>query len=149
MATNVLDLDSSIATKECFLCEHENNYLLQMFDNLSEISDIENTFQTMYKMFKCRTKQPLDKPHPKISFEDFQSHFENHIVSLRGCIIRDISAIKALQDNMLQTIYKTENGASASINAYIRLSKHKVSLASKLKTVPKLQLEKIKPYEFT
>ena len=37
---------------------------------------------------------------------------------------------------------------AAAINSYIRLSQHKISIANKLKTVPKREIIPAKPYEF-
>ena len=104
-------------------------------------------YKTMYDMFRTRTNHPLDKEHRDIGFEEFQLHFETHLLSLRACITKDIRAIKSMQARLLDDIY--QNGMkSNSINAWMRLSQHKISIANKLKTIPKRQIEPIQPYVF-
>ena len=48
------------------------DYLLQMYDNLSDCSEKKQMYKTMYDMFRTRTNHPLDKEHKDIGFEEFQ-----------------------------------------------------------------------------
>ena len=55
--------------------------------------------------------------------------------------------MKKMQARLLKDIYGKEAKAAA-INSYIRLSQHKISIANKLKTVPKKEIIPEKPYTF-
>ena len=104
-------------------------------------------YTIMYEAFKRRTNQPLDREHKEISFLQFQRHFENHLLSLRACITREIREVKKMQARLLKDMYKGEM-KSASINAWMRLSQHKINIANKLKTIPKREIEVERPYVF-
>ena len=142
---SVLNLDDE---PDCYLCHHTNyDYLLQMHDHLSDSSDKKHMYKIMYDMFCKRTGQPLEKEHKDIGFKEFQLHFDTHLLSLRACITKDIRSIKNMQGRLLDDIYK--NGMkSNSIHAWMRLSQHKISIASKLNSIPKRQIEPIQPYVF-
>ena len=86
--------------------------------------------------------------HEKISLAQFKLHFEEHLLSLRACITRDIREVKKMQARLLKDIYGKGEAKAAAINSYIRLSQHKISIANKLKTVPKREIIPEKPYEF-
>ena len=100
-----------------------------------------------YESLKRRTNQPLRSEHPLIGYAQFKKHFEEHLLSLRACITRDIREVKKMQARLLKDIYGKETKAAA-INSYIRLSQHKISIANKLKTVPKREIIPENPYEF-
>ena len=146
---NVLDLDAPPEVeKPCYLCVTTNyDYLLQLQDQLSDSSGNQNMYTIMYEALKRRTNQALNKEHKDITFAQFKLHFEEHLLSLRGCITRDIREVKKMQAQLLKDIYGKEAKAAA-INSYIRLSQHKISIANKLKTVPKREIIPEKPYEF-
>ena len=69
----------------------------------------------------------------------FENRFKNHLLSLRACITRDIREVKKMQARLLKDMYKGEM-KSASINAWMRLSQHKISIANKLQTIPKREV---------
>ena len=146
---SVLNLDLTDEDgSECYLCLHTNyDYLLQMQDHLGETSGNKSMYSIMYESFKRRTNEPLNKEHKEIGFAQFQTHFESHLLSLRTCITRDIREVKKMQARLLKDMYKGEM-KSASINAWMRLSQHKISIAYKLKNIPKREIEIEKPYEF-
>ena len=146
---SVLNLDAPLEMeKPCYLCTHTNyDYLLQLQDQLSDISGKQNMYTIMYEAFKRRTNQPLQSEHKDIAFAQFKLHFEEHLLSLRACITRDIREVKKMQARLLKDIYGKEAKAAA-INSYIRLSQHKISIANKLKTVPKREIIPEKPYAF-
>ena len=146
---SVLNLDAPEEVETpCYLCLHTNyDYLLQMQDQLGDLSGDENMYRMMYEAFKRRTNQPLNKEHKEIGFAQFENHFKNHLLSLRACITRDIREVKKMQARLLKDMYKGEM-KSASINAWMRLSQHKISIANKLKTIPKRAIEVEKPYAF-
>ena len=146
---SVLNLDAPLEMeKPCYLCTHTNyDYLLQLQDQLSDISGKQNMYTIMYEAFKRRTNQPLQSEHKDIAFAQFKLHFEEHLLSLRACITRDIREVKKMQARLLKDIYGKEAKAAA-INSYIRLSQHKISIANELKTVPKRSIEPERPYEF-
>ena len=146
---SVLNLDApEEVERPCYLCLHTNyDYLLQMQDQLGDSSGDKNMYRIMYEAFKRRTNEPLDREHKEIGFEQFQTHFKNHLLSLRACITRDIREVKKMQARLLKDMYKGEM-KSASINAWMRLSQHKISIANKLKTIPKRAIEVEKPYAF-
>ena len=81
------------------------------------------------------------------TISQFENHFKNHLLSLRACITRDIREVKKMQARLLKDMYKGEM-KSASITAWMRLSQHKISIANKLKTIPKRAIEVEKPYAF-
>ena len=89
---SVLNLDATEEVEaECYLCRHTNyDYLLQMQDQLGDLSGNKSMYSIMYEAFKRRTNEPLNKEHKDIGFAQFQRHFENHLLSLRACITRDI-----------------------------------------------------------
>ena len=147
---NVLDLDAPPEVeKPCYLCVTTNyDYLLQLRDQLSDSSGNQNMYTIMYEAFKRRTNQPLNIDHEKISLAQFKLHFEEHLLSLRACITRDIREVKKMQERLLKDIYGKREAKAAAINSYIRLSQHKISIANKLKTVPKRAIESQRPYEF-
>ena len=135
--------------KPCYLCITTNyDYLLQLRDQLSDSSGNQNMYTIMYEAFKRRTNQPLQKEHKDIGFAQFILHFEEHLLSLRACITRDIREVKKMQARLLKDIYGKREAKAAAINSYIRLSQHKISIANKLKTVPKRAIEPQRPYEF-
>ena len=146
---SVLDLDAPPEVeKPCYFCLHNNyDYLLQLRDQLSDSSGKQSMYSIMYEAFKRRTNQPLHKEHKEIGFAQFKLHFEEHLLSLRACITRDIREVKKMQARLLKDIYGKEANAAA-INSYIRLSQHKISIANKLKTVPKREIIPEKLYEF-
>ena len=146
---SVLNLDAPPEVeKPCYLCVTTNyDYLLQLQDQLSDISGKQNMYAIMYESLKRRTNQALNKEHKDITFAQFKLHFEEHLLSLRTCITRDIREVKKMQARLLKDIYGKEAKAAA-INSYIRLSQHKISIANKLKTVPKREIIPDKPYEF-
>ena len=146
---SVLNLDATEEVEaECYLCRHTNyDYLLQMQDQLGDLSGNKSMYSIMYEAFKRRTNEPLDREHKEIGFEQFQTHFKNHLLSLRACITRDIREVKKMQARLLKDMYKGEM-KSASINAWMRLSQHKINIANKLKTIPKREVEVEKPYVF-
>ena len=146
---NVLDLDAPPEVeKPCYLCTHSSEFLLQIQDQLSDISGKQNMYAIMYESLKRRTNQPLQSEHKDITFAQFKLHFEEHLLSLRGCITRDIREVKKMQERLLKDIYGKREAKAAAINSYIRLSQHKISIANKLKTVPKRAIEPQRPYEF-
>ena len=147
---NVLNLDAPPEVeKPCYLCTHTNyDYLLQLRDQLSDSSGNQNMYTIMYEAFKRRTNQPLNIDHEKISLAQFKLHFEEHLLSLRACITRDIREVKKMQARLLKEIHGKGEAKAAAINSYIRLSQHKISIANKLKTVPKREIIPEKPYEF-
>ena len=146
---SVLNLDAPEIEKPCYLCTHTNyDYLLQLQDQLSDSSGNQNMYTIMYEAFKRRTNQPLNKEHKEISLAQFKLHFEEHLLSLRACITRDIREVKKMQARLLKDIYGKREAKAAAINSYIRLSQHKISIANKLKTVPKRTIETQRPYEF-
>ena len=124
-----------------------SSYLLQLRDQLSDTSGDQSMYTVLYEAFKRRSNQPLNKEHKDINFAQFKLHFEEHLLSLRACITRDIREVKKMQARLLKDIYGKEAKAAA-INSYIRLSQHKISIANKLKTVPKREIIPEKPYEF-
>jgi hypothetical protein len=145
---SVLNLDAPPEVeKPCYLCTHSSDFLLQIQDQLSEISGKQNMYAIMYESLKRRTNQPLQSEHPLIGYAQFKKHFEEHLLSLRACITRDIREVKKMQARLLKDIYGKETKAAA-INSYIRLSQHKISIANKLKTVPKREIIPENPYEF-
>ena len=105
-------------------------------------------YSIMYEAFKRKTNQPLNKDHKDITFAQFKLHFEEHLLSLRGCITRDIREVKKMQARLLKEIHGKGEAKAAAINSYIRLSQHKISIANKLKTVPKREIIPEKPYAF-
>jgi hypothetical protein len=143
---NVLNLDAP-EEKPCYLCTHSSDFLLQIQDQLSEISGKQNMYAIMYESLKRRTNQPLQSEHPLIGYTQFKKHFEEHLLSLRACITRDIREVKKMQARLLEDIYG-KGAKAAAINSYIRLSQHKISIANKLKTVPKREIIPEKPYAF-
>ena len=147
---SVLNLDAPAEVeKPCYLCTHTNyDYLLQLQDQLSDSSGNQNMYAIMYEALKRRTNQPLNIDHEKISLAQFKLHFEEHLLSLRACITRDIREVKKMQARLLKDIYGKGEAKAAAINSYIRLSQHKISIANKLKTVPKREIIPEKPYEF-
>ena len=145
---SVLNLDAPAEVeKPCYLCTHSSDFLLQIQDQLSDISGKQNMYVIMYEAFKRRTNQPLHKHHKDITFAQFKLHFEEHLLSLRTCITRDIREVKKMQARLLKDIYGKEAKAAA-INSYIRLSQHKISIANKLQTIPKKEIIPEKPYTF-
>ena len=101
-----------------------------------------------YESLKRRTNQPLFRASTRsFGYAQFKKHFEEHLLSLRACITRDIREVKKMQARLLKDIYGKETKAAA-INSYIRLSQHKISIANKLKTVPKREIIPENPYEF-
>ena len=144
---SVLNLDAPPEIeKPCYLCIHTNyNYLLQLQDQLSDSSGNQNMYTMMYEAFKRRTNQPLQKEHKDIGFAQFKLHFEEHLVSLRSCITRDIREVKKMQARLLKEIHGKGEAKAAAINSYIRLSQHKISIANKLKTVPKREIVAFAP----
>ena len=147
---SVLNLDAPAEVeKPCYLCTHTNyDYLLQLQDQLSDSSGNQNMYAIMYEALKRRTNQALNKEHKDITFAQFKLHFEEHLLSLRACITRDIREVKKMQERLLKDIYGKREAKAAAINSYIRLSQHKISIANKLKTVPKREIIPEKPYEF-
>ena len=147
---SVLNLDAPPEVeKPCYLCVTTNyDYLLQLQDQLSDISGKQNMYAIMYESLKRRTNQPLNKEHKDITFAQFKLHFEEHLLSLRACITRDIREVKKMQARLLKEIHGKGEAKAAAINSYIRLSQHKISIANKLKTVPKRAIEPQRPYEF-
>ena len=147
---SILNLDAPPEVeKPCYLCIHTNyDYLLQLRDQLSDSSGNQNMYTMMYEAFKRRTNQPLHKEHKEIGFSQFKLHFEEHLLSLRACITRDIRQVKRIQARLLKEIHGKGEAKAAAINSYIRLSQHKISIANKLKTVPKRAIEPERPYEF-
>ena len=105
-------------------------------------------YAIMYEALKRRTNQALNKEHKDITFAQFKLHFEEHLLSLRACITRDIREVKKMQERLLKDIYGKREAKAAAINSYIRLSQHKISIANKLKTVPKREIIPATPYEF-
>ena len=105
-------------------------------------------YAIMYESLKRRTNQPLQSEHPLIGYTQFKKHFEEHLLSLRACITRDIREVKKMQARLLKEIHGKGEAKAAAINSYIRLSQHKISIANKLKTVPKREIIPEKPYEF-
>ena len=84
-----------------------------------------------------------------INFIDFQIHFETHILSLRRIISQDIRLVKEMQDVLLSKM-KNKNGLNSNAcSTWMRLSAHKINLASKLKPPPRAIINTEKPYEFT
>ena len=145
---SVLNLDTPPEVeKPCYLCTHSSDFLLQIQDQLSDISGKQNMYAIMYESLKRRTNQPLHKEHKDIAFAQFKLHFEEHLLSLRGCITQDIREVKKMQARLLKDIYGKEAKAAA-INSYIRLSQHKISIANKLQTIPKKEIIPEKPYTF-
>tara|TARA_A100001015_G_scaffold106546_1_gene118279 strand:- start:2028 stop:2339 length:312 start_codon:yes stop_codon:yes gene_type:complete len=102
----------------------------------------------MYEAFKRRTNQPVDKEHKEIGFAQFQTHFEKHVLSLRTCITKDIREVKKMQARLLKDIYEKEDVKASAINSWMRLSQHKISIANKLKAIPKQVVESVQPYQF-
>ena len=146
---SVLNLDAPAEVeKPCYLCTHSSEFLLQIQDQLSDISGKQNMYAIMYESLKRRTNQPLQSEHKDITFAQFKLHFEEHLLSLRGCITRDIREVKKMQARLLKDIYGKGEAKAAAINSYIRLSQHKISIANKLKTVPKREIIPATPYEF-
>ena len=147
---SVLNLDKTEEVEaNCFLCRHTNyNYLLQMQDQLSDSSGNKSMYNIMYEAFKRRTNQPVDKEHKEIGFAQFQTHFEKHLLSLRACITRDIREVKKMQARLLKDIYEKEDVKASAINSWMRLSQHKISIANKLKAIPKQVVESVQPYQF-
>ena len=127
---SVLNLDAPLEVeKPCYLCVTTNyDYLLQLRDQLSDSSGKQSMYSIMYEAFKRRTNQPLQKEHKEIGFAQFKLHFEEHLLSLRACITRDIREVKKMQARLLKDIYGKEAKAAA-INSYIRLSQHKISIS--------------------
>ena len=74
---SVLNLDAPEEVETpCYLCLHTNyDYLLQMQDQLGDLSGDENMYRMMYEAFKRRTNQPLDREHKDIGFAQFENHF--------------------------------------------------------------------------
>ena len=98
---NVLDLDAPPEVeKPCYLCTHSSDFLLQIQDQLSEISGKQNMYAIMYESLKRRTNQPLQSEHPLIGYTQFKKHFEEHLLSLRACITRDIREVKKMQERL-------------------------------------------------
>ena len=104
---SVLNLDAPAEVeKPCYLCVTTNyDYLLQLRDQLSDSSGNQNMYTIMYEAFKRRTNQALNKEHKDIAFAQFKLHFEEHLLSLRACITRDIREVKKMQARLLKDIY--------------------------------------------
>ena len=121
---HVLDLDAhSDVEKPCYLCVRTNyDYLLQLRDQLSDISGNQNMYTITYEALKRRTNQAFNKEHKDITFAQFKLHFEEHLLSLRACITRDIREVKKMQARLLKEIHGKGEAKAAAINSYIRLS---------------------------
>ena len=53
-----------------------------------------------------------------------------------------------MQEWLLKDIYGKGEAKPTAINSWMRLSQHKISIANKLKTLPKREIAVEKPYEF-
>jgi len=138
--------------KECVLCKYNNDgYLVQLQEAMAASTSKLNMYKTMYEAFKHRNKSLKDQNlhYIEINFVDFQIHFESHTLSLRRIISQDIRLVKEMQSVLLEKM-KDKNGLRArECNTWMRLSMHKISLASKLKPCPKATSNSERPYEFS
>ena len=115
---SVLNLDAPPEVeKPCYLCTHSSEFLLQIQDQLSDISGKQNMYAIMYESLKRRTNQPLQSEHKDITFAQFKLHFEEHLLSLRACITRDIREVKKMQARLLKEIHGKGEAKAAAINS--------------------------------
>ena len=152
-----LNLDESVmeekaGCKDCVLCKYNNDeYLVQLQEAMASSTSKLNMYKTMYEAFKHRNTTLKDQnlQYIDINFIDFQIHFETHILSLRRIISQDIRLVKEMQDVLLSKM-KNKNGLnSTACSTWMRLSAHKINLASKLKPPPRAISTSEKPYEFS
>ena len=137
--------------QDCVLCKYSNyDYLLQLQQALSSTTSKRNMYAVMFEAFKARMKllKSQDFDYVEIDFPSFQNHFENHLLNLRRLVAHDIRLVKGMQQVLLQKM-RTKTGLnSSSVNTWVRLSQHKMSLAAKLKPIPKIVNSQSKPHEF-
>lgn len=138
--------------KECVLCKYNNDgYLVQLQEALVSSTSKLNMYKTMYEAFQHRNNMLKNQnlQYIEINFIDFQMHFDTHILSMRRIISQDIRLVKKMQGVLLNKM-KNKNGLNEkACTTWMRLSAHKINLASKLKPPPRAISSREKPYEFS
>ncbi len=137
----------------CQLCKYNIDYLDNHLELLTEKTSKNNMYKILFEIFEKRNAlmKTYNLEHVDVSFEDFVNHMENHQLNTRRVITEDIRLVKSMQQKLLEKMQSKSGLNATSVNTWMRLSAHKVSLVSRLKPLPKqiITSNGNKPYEFT
>ena len=152
---------------ECILCKFSSNKhpvflkMDQMERQLTGRVNPNEIYRSLYNLYVLEMRNKLtNQGHecPHITIEDIAKHYKYHKLNEKEVISNDIVTIGIMQQHLKDSQIATKKNDGMKtynlkcVEAYVRLSKHKLDLIKYLKSADgnrKSSTEKIKAYEFT
>lgn len=141
------------AHHDCQLCKYNIDFLDSHLELLAGKTSKSNMYKILFEIFEKRNTlmKTYNFEHVDVSFEEFVQHMENHQLNARRVVTEDIRLVKSMQQKLLETMQSKSGLNATSVNTWMRLSAHKISLISRLKPLPKQTIisNGNKPHEFS
>ena len=159
--------ESTMVLGECTLCKYgssKNPVFLKMDQMERELTGTVNQqviYASLYQLFTIEMKNKLvnqGQECPNITIDEIARHYKFHKLNEREVISNDIVTIGIMQEHLKdsQIASQKKDGLKTynlkCVDAYVRLSKHKLDLIKFLKSSEsknKASTNKLKPYEFS
>lgn len=132
----------------------------QLQQSLTGRVNPDEIYKNLYQLYVTEMKVPLERQGmscPHITVDHIKKHYTYHKLNDNEIINNDILTINIMQAHLrdAQIASRKQDGMKTynlkCVEAYIKLSKHKMDLMKYLKSTKtqNTQANKLKPYEFT